>query len=144
MTQRDLIDSAQHSLALAAADEALHDQPCILPASDIESALHPTSADSMTSMCQQQADMPSSLPLKPYTGATAKTSTSAPPPDGSHRKSRQSAACYRLHVACTAAVSGLPVHVHTPVSTAAQHSLMHHSIATGLSYHVPPRLNRYW
>ena len=135
------IDPAQQSLNLAAVDEALQDQPCVLPVSEIDSVLHAPSADS--SVCQQQADMPNYLPSKAHTIAKGKASTPGPPPDGSHRKARQNAACYRLHVACTAAVSGL-VHMNTPVSTAAQHSLVHHSIASGLSYHVPPRLSRYW
>lgn len=139
------VSLSQHDLTpLAAADEALQDQPCVLPASDIDSALQATSAGGLTSICQQQADMASSLPLKTHLGTKAKVPASAPPPDGNHRKSRPNAACYRLHVACTAAVSGLPVHMHTPVSSTAQHGHMHHSIASGLSYHVPPRLSRYW
>lgn len=143
LLQRDVIDPAQQTLALAAADEILQDQPCVLPASEIDSVLHAPSVDSITSVCQQQADVPQSLPSNGHTVAKTKASTSAAPPNRNHRKSKQNAACYRLHVACTAAVTG-PVHMHTPVSTAAQHSLMHHSIASGLSYHVPPRLSRYW
>ena len=143
LSQHDGLDPAQQSLSLAAADEALQDQPCVLPVSDIDGISHAPPADSMNSVCQQQADIPNPSPANAHTIAKGKTHTSAPPPDGSHRKSRQNAACYRLHVACTAAVSG-PVYMHTPVSTAAQHSLVHHSIASGLSYHVPPRLSRNW
>ena len=142
LPQRDEINPAQQSLTLAAADEALQDQPCVLPVSEMDSVLHAPSADRANSICQQQADTAISAPSKAHTVANGKAFISAPPPDGSHRKSRQNAACYRLHVACTAAVSG-PVHINTPVSTAAQHSLMHRSIASGLSYHVPPRLSRY-
>lgn len=134
LTQRDLA-------ALAAADEALQDQPCVLPASDIDSALQATSTEGMASICQQQADMAGCLPLKPHSGTKP---ASAPPPDSSHRKSRQNAACYRLHVACTAAVSGLPVHRHTPVSSTTPFNPTHHSTTPGLSYHVPPRLSRSW
>ena len=141
-SQRNGIDPAQQTLNLAAADEALQDQPCVLPVSDSDSVLHAPLADSMNSVCQQQADMPNILPSKLHTAANNKASTPAPPPAGGHRKSRQNAACYRLHVACTAAVSG-PVHMNFPV-TAAQHSLVHHSLAPGLLYHVPPRLSRYW
>ena len=137
MSQRDLA-------ALEAADDALQDQPCVLPASDLDSALQATSTEGMASICQQQAELASCLPLKPQTGTKAKVPASALPPESSHRKSRQNAASYRLHVACTAAVSGLPVHMHTPVSSSALCTPAHHSITSGLSYHVPPRLSRHW
>lgn len=143
LSQRDLIDPARQTLAVAAAEETLQDQPCVLPASDLDSVLHAPSADSVTSVCQQHADIPQSLPSNGQTVAKTKATNSASPPHHNHRKSKQNAACYRLHVACTAAVTG-PVHMHTPISTAAQHTLMHHSITSGLSYHVPPRLSRYW
>ena len=142
LSQHKGVEPAQQSLNLAAADEALQDQPCVLPVSDIDGISHAPSADSMSSACQQQADMPDPLAVKGHTVDKGRASTSVSPPDGSHRKSRQNAACYRLHVACTAALSG-PVHVNTAASTAAQHSLVHHSIASGLSYHLPPRLGRY-
>ena len=147
LPQHKSLDPNQQSLALAAADESLQDQPCVLPAADLEGALHTAQADSLTSVCQQQTQAVSSLPVSSQRNANGTASSSASAPEnsqGSRRKARQNAACYRLHVACTAAVSGLPIHMSSPINSSAQQNAMLHSAASGLAYHVPPRLGRFW
>ena len=146
LPQHNSLDPAQQSLAMAAADESLQDQPCILPATDLEGSLHASQADSLTSVCQQQVQAASTLSLPSQRDANGPASSSAPAPEsskGSRRQPKQNAACYRLHVACTAAVSGVPAHTCSPINGSARHNAMPHSAASGLAYHVPPRLGRF-
>ena len=135
---------SQQSMALAATEDSSHDQPCVLPATDSDSALHATT-DGVTSTCQQQAEALISVPLQAQRQSRSKACSSAPASDnslGSHSKSRQNTASYRLHVAYTAAVKGLPLHPQTPAKGFAQPGVAHHSSTSGLAYHVPPRLGR--
>lgn len=143
-SQQTLIDSmsnsAQQSMAVTAVDDPLQDEPCVLPSADLEASMQASPADRLDSMCHQQTAAHSSTSLgadSPDVASSSQSSceSSMPRP----RKSRQSAACYRLHVACTAATS--PCHLQSQVKTGFQHrQLSRQSKLSAFAYHVPPRL----
>ncbi len=133
-----LSDSAQQSMAVTAMDDPLHDEPCVLPTADLEASMHASPADRLDSICHQQTVAHSSTSPESQDVASSSQSScesSMPRP----RRPRQSAACYRLHFACTAATS--PCHVQSQVNTGFQYrQLSRPSKLSGFAYHVPPRL----
>lgn len=135
-----LSDSAQQSMAVTVMDDPLKDEPCVLPTAELEASMHASPADRLDSICHQQTVAHSSTSLGSESqdvpsSAQSSCESSMPRP----RRPRQSAACYRLHVACTAATS--PCHVQSQVNTGFQHrQLSRQSKLSGFAYHLPPRL----
>ncbi|DBA96597.1 TPA: hypothetical protein ACH3X1_015460 [Trebouxia sp. C0004] len=135
-----LSDSAQQSMAVTAMDDPMQDEPCVLPTAELEASMHASPADRLDGICCQQTAAHSSTSLGSESQDVASSSQSSCESSMPHsRRPRQSAACYRLHVACTAATS--PCHVHSQVNTGFQHrQLSRQSKLSGFAYHVPPRL----
>lgn len=143
-SQHTLKALPQQSLGLTSDEERLQDQPCVLSASDLESSMHLSRADRLESNCQGHAEAHTSRLQQ--TDADAVNAAACSPlihesSMSSHRRPRQNSACYRLHVACTAAVRAMPGQTQGQGNGGFQHTaLSFHSKHSGLAYHVPPRL----